>query len=201
MILIRCFTPSVTAFGGDSSLKEGALENGKVFRQAEAGVEPLPYMMWPGWAFYIFCPLPKQQRTGPPPHPPPAGAPSPLRVEGLPCGGTVGFSVGADIVRPQFIGANPIKAGGHRPPLRITGIGRGRTPALHDVAGLGLLRFLPLAETAADRAAPSSAPCGGTFPPEGGRLALRGTEGFLQVNRPPSREAVPLLIAPMGSRI
>ena len=25
MIYIRCFTPSVTAFGGDSSLKEGAL--------------------------------------------------------------------------------------------------------------------------------------------------------------------------------
>ena len=29
--MIRCFTPSVTAFGGDSSLKEGALENGRAF--------------------------------------------------------------------------------------------------------------------------------------------------------------------------
>ena len=31
VILIRCFTPSVTAFGGDSSLKEGALEDGREF--------------------------------------------------------------------------------------------------------------------------------------------------------------------------
>ena len=31
VIFIRCFTPSVTAFGGDSSLKEGALEDGREF--------------------------------------------------------------------------------------------------------------------------------------------------------------------------
>ena len=148
-----------------------------------------------------FLPLTETTANRAAPSSAPCGGTFPPEGGRLALRGTVGFSVGADIVRPQFIGANQIKAGGHRPPLQITGIGRGRTPALHDVAELGLLRFLPLTETAADRAAPSSAPCGGTFPPEGGRLALRGTEGFLQVNRPPSRETVPLHIAPMGSHI
>ena len=38
----RCFTPSATACGGASSLKEGALENDSVLG-AEARAEPLPY--------------------------------------------------------------------------------------------------------------------------------------------------------------
>ena len=35
--------------------------------------------------------------------------------------------------------------------------------------------YRPLSKGQLARPAPSSAPCGGTFPPEGGRLALWGT--------------------------
>ena len=43
VIFIRCFTPSVTAFGGDSSLKEGALEDGRAFfDKLRQGQSPCP---------------------------------------------------------------------------------------------------------------------------------------------------------------